>query len=77
MRKKQSYRGYVIDPDPVRRRDGWSARAVFEIHERHSVNFQEVFGDPFVTYPTRKEAEEASLQMGKAVLDTRPEHEPP
>jgi hypothetical protein len=76
MGTKERYRGYVVEADPVRRHGRWAARAVFEIHEHGGVNFQEVCGDPFETYETREQASRASLAMGKAILDTRPPHEP-
>ena len=77
MGTKERYRGYVVEADPVRRRGRWAARAVFEIHEHGGVNFQEVRGDPFETYETREQASQASMRMGKAILDTRPPHGPP
>jgi hypothetical protein len=76
MGTKERYRGYVVEADPVRRRGRWAARAVFEIHEHGGVNFQEVPGDPFETYETREQASQASMTLGKAILDTRPPHQP-
>ena len=77
MGTKESYRGFVVEADPVRRGARWAPRAVFEIHEHGAVSFQEVRGNPFETYDTREQADRASLAMGKAILDTRPPHGPP
>ena len=77
MGTKERYRGYVVEGAPVRRRGGWATRAVLEIHEHGAVHFQEVCGDPFQTHETREQADRASVAMGKAILDTRPPHEPP
>jgi len=76
MGTKEHYRGFIVAGDPVRRRGRWAARAVFEIHEHGAIHFQEVCGDPFDTHETREQADRASLVMGKAILDTRPAHEP-
>jgi hypothetical protein len=62
--------------DPVRRGGRWAARAVFEMREHGAVHFQQVADDPFVLYETRDLAERRSLEFGKALLDTRPAHEP-
>jgi hypothetical protein len=70
--RRLPYRGYVLHADPFRRRAGWVSRVVIELHERGGVNFQEVAGDPFVTFRTREEAEEASLGFGRTLLDSRP-----
>jgi hypothetical protein len=70
--RRLPYRGYVLRADPFRQRSGWVSRVVIEIHERGAVNFQEVAGDPFATSRTREEAEEASLGLGRALLDSRP-----
>ncbi len=76
MAPRQSYRGYVLRADPVRAKGGrWVARVVIELHHGWSVHYQPVSADPFTTYSTKAEAERASLEFGKALLDSRPPRE--
>lgn len=72
MALREPYKGYVLQADPVRRAGRWTARVLIELHHGRSVHYQPVSADPFTTYPTRKEAEWASIQFGKALLDSRP-----
>ena len=76
MRLREPYRGYIVEADPVRRGRRWAARVVFEMREHGAAHFQEVPDDPFVLYETKELAGQKSLQFGKAILDTRPAHEP-
>ncbi len=76
MAPRQPYKGYVLRADPVRGKGArWAARVVIELHHGCSVHYQPVSADPLVTYPTKAEAERASLQFGKALLDSRPSRE--
>jgi hypothetical protein len=72
MNLREPYKGYVLSADPARCRGAFTARVVIELHERGAVHYQEVSADPFVRYGTRKEAERASLEFGKALIDSRP-----
>ena len=72
MALREPYKGYVLHADPVRRGGRWTARVLIELHHGRSVHYQPVSADPFTTYPTRKEAEQGSIQFGKALLDSRP-----
>ena len=72
MGVRQPYKGYVLEADPARRCGGIIARVVIELHTHGAVHFQEVFDDPFVRYGTWGEAEQASLQFGKTLIDSRP-----
>jgi hypothetical protein len=47
------------------------ARVIIELHQGASVHYQPVSADPAVTYVTREEAERASIQFGKVLLDSR------
>jgi hypothetical protein len=76
MRLREPYRGYIVEADPMRRRGRWAARVVFEMREHGGSHFQEVPDDPFVLYDTKELAGRRSIQFGKAILDTRPAHEP-
>lgn len=76
MGPRESYRGYIVEADPIRRGKRWAARVVFEMREHGAAHFQQVSDDPFVLYETKELAAEKSLQFGKAILDTRPAHEP-
>jgi len=69
---REPYKGYVLQAYPVRRAGRWTARVLIELHQGRSVHYQPVPADPFTTYLTRKEAEQASIQFGKALLDSRP-----
>jgi hypothetical protein len=71
--RRESYQGYVLQADPYRRDGRWVPQVIIELHEEDgSVHSQVVSADPFVTYPTREEAERVSLQFGKTILDSRP-----
>jgi hypothetical protein len=72
MTLREPYKGYVLQADPARRARRWTARVIIELRKDHSVSYQSVSADPFVTYATREEAERASLQFGKALLDSWP-----
>ena len=72
MRLRESYKGYVLEAAPVRRFGGITARVVIELNAHGGRHFQEVSGDPQVQYGTWGEAEEASLQFGKTLIDSRP-----
>ena len=72
MALREPYKGYVLHADPVRRGGRWTARVLIELHHGRSVHYQPVSADPCTTYPTRKEAEQGSIQFGKALLDSRP-----
>jgi hypothetical protein len=72
MALRERYKGYVLQADPPGRAGRWTARVVIELDEGHSVHSQPVSADPFTTYPTREEAERASIQFGKSLLDSRP-----
>ena len=72
MTLREPYTGYVLQADPVRRAGRGTARVLIQLHHGRSVQYQPVPADPFTTYPTRKEAERASIQFGKALLDSRP-----
>jgi len=76
MRLREAYRGYIVEAAPVRRGGRWAARVVFEMSEHGALHFQEVPDDPFVLYETEELAGRKSLEFGKAILDTRPAHEP-
>jgi len=67
------YRGYLLRADPERRQSSFVARVIIELHARQAVHYQEVVGDPFVRYPTREQAERASLDLGRSLLDSRPD----
>jgi hypothetical protein len=71
MMKRQAYKGYIIQSDPIPCGGRWSARVVIELHQLGSVHYQEVADDPFRTYETRDEADRASMAFGKALLDSR------
>jgi hypothetical protein len=45
MRLTKSYRGYIVEADPVRRGRRWAARVVFETREHGAAHFQEVPDD--------------------------------
>ena len=70
--RRESYKGYVLDAEPRKRGGDWIARVVIEIHEGHAVHFQSVSDDPSKKYRTREEAERASLQLGRGIIDSRP-----
>jgi hypothetical protein len=72
MALREAYKGYVLQADPARRGRRWAARIVIELHERAAVHYQPVSADPAVTYGTREEAERASIQFGRELLDSRP-----
>ena len=73
MAVREPYKGYVLQADPVRRAGGrWVARVVIERHHGDSVHYQQVSAEPEKTYPTKEEAERASVVFGKALLDSRP-----
>ena len=72
MALREPYKGYVLQASPVRRAGRWTARVLIELHQGRSVHYPPVPADPFTTYLTRKEAEQASIQFGKALLDSRP-----
>ena len=83
MKLRAPYKGYVLEADPVpadsvstadaRPAAGrWTARVVIELHEGDDVHFQEVLGDPTVTYGSDDEAARASLELGRQLLDSRP-----
>lgn len=75
MATREPYKGYVLQADPVRRAGGeWVARVLIERHHGRSVHYQPVSADPGTTYATREEAERASIQFGRALLDSRPSH---
>jgi len=72
MIRREPYRGYVLEADPVCRAGSWRARVVIELHRHNGVHFQEVEADPDQRYGAREEAERASLAFGRAILDSRP-----
>ena len=76
MGPRESYRGYIVEANPMRRGKRWAARVVFEMREHGAAHFQQVSDDPFVLYETKELAAQRSLEFGKAILDTRPSHEP-
>ena len=49
----------------------WVAKVIIEQHHGGSVHFQPVSDAPEKTYPTREEAEEASIRFGQGLLDSR------
>jgi hypothetical protein len=71
MALREAYKGYVLQADPVRRSGRWLARIIIELHQGATVHYQPVSADPAVTYVTREEAERASIQFGKVLLDSR------
>ena len=71
MGKREAYKGYIIQSDPIARGRRWSTRVVIELHQLGSVHYQEVADDPFRTYGTKEEADRASMAFGKALLDSR------
>jgi hypothetical protein len=71
MAIREPYKGYVLQADPVRRGGRWAARIVIELHQGAAVHYQPVSADPSVTYATRQEAERASIQFGKELVDSR------
>jgi hypothetical protein len=71
MALRESYKGYVLQADPVRRGNRWAAGVVIELHEGDSVHYQPVSADPSVTYESKEQAERASVQFGKELLDSR------
>ena len=73
MALREPYRGYVLQADPVRHPGGrWAARVLIELHHGCSVHYQSVSAEPEKTYPTKEEAEHASIAFGKLLLDSRP-----
>jgi hypothetical protein len=71
MAFREAYKGYVLQADPVRRGGRWVAGIIIELHQGTAVHYQPVSADPAVTYVTREEAERASIQFGKVLLDSR------
>jgi hypothetical protein len=71
MAFREAYKGYVLQADPVRRGGRWVAGIIIELHQGAAVHYQPVSADPAVTYVTREEAEQASIQFGKVLLDLR------
>ena len=71
MAEPVEYKGYVLRAEPYRRGGQWVAKVIIERHDHGSVHFQPVADSPDKLYPTREEAEEASIQFGKAILDSR------
>ncbi len=71
MALREPYHEYVLVANPLRHRGRWIARIIIELHEHGAVHFQRVCDDPFVTYPSREEAERASIEFGKTILDSR------
>jgi hypothetical protein len=71
MALREAYKGCILRADPVRRGGRWVARIVIELHQGTSVHYQPVSADPAVTYVTREEADRASIQFGKVLLDSR------
>jgi len=72
MARRVPYKGYVLVAAPYRSAaGGWIAKVIIERHHGGSVHFQPVSDAPEKTYPTRKEAEEASLRFGQSLLDSR------
>ena len=54
MRLTKSYRGYIVEADPVRRGRRWAARVVFETREHGAAHFQEVPDDVLDTRPAHE-----------------------
>ena len=71
MARRVPHNGYLLCAAPYQRRGKWVAKVIIERHDHGSVHFQPVADSPDKLYPTREEAEEASIQFGKAVLDSR------
>jgi hypothetical protein len=72
MARRVAYKGYVLVAAPCRSSSGgWVAKVIIERHHGGSVHFQPVSDAPEKTYPTREEAEEASIRFGQALLDSR------
>jgi hypothetical protein len=71
MARRVPYSGYLLCAAPYKRNGKWVANVVIERHDHGSVHFQPVADSPDKLYPTREEAEEASIQFGKAILDSR------
>ena len=71
MSKREAYKGYIIQSDPIPFGARGTVRVVIELHQFGSVHYQEVADDPFRAYETREEADRASMAFGKALLDTR------
>ena len=69
--KREAYKGYIIQSEPIPSGRRWSAGVVIELHRFGSVHYQEVADDPFRTYGTREEADRVSIAFGKALLDSR------
>mgnify|MGYP001565955178 CR=1 FL=1 len=72
MATRVQYKGYVLVAAPSRTAGGrWVAKVIIEQHHGGSVHFQPVSDAPEKTYPTREEAEEASIRFGQGLLDSR------
>jgi hypothetical protein len=72
MNLREPYKGYVVEACPLERDGRWVAAVTIEMHEGHRVHFQAVSDDPSATHGSREEAERASLEFGKELLDSRP-----
>jgi len=68
---REPYKGYILEAAPRKRGDRWTAAVIIERHDDDAAHFQEVGDDPSKTYLSRPDAERASLQFGKAMLDSR------
>lgn len=72
MPLREPYKGYVLRADPVKRAGGgWIARVLIERSHGRSVHYQPVSADPDKVYATHQEAERASIEFGKALVDSR------
>lgn len=69
--KKYRYKGYIIIPSPRHYEDGkWGINFNIIIDLPSSTIREEYFADPPQFFATEKEAEEASINYAKTLIDS-------
>ena len=72
MALREPYKGYVLQAYPVRRAGRWTARVLIELHQAARSTISRFSRSVYDLSDQEKEAEQASIQFGKALLDSRP-----